>query len=60
MKKLQTTQNAILRSILVIRMIGKVDLGKIYEKTIAKKVRLVARPLKLRYAGHVARDSGDK
>ena len=42
-----------LRSILGIKIIDKITLGKIYEKTKAKKIRAVARTLKFKYAGHI-------
>ena len=59
-QKLQTTQNSMLRYILGIRTIDKVKIQKIFQKTKAKKVWVVAKTLKLRFAGHVIRDSSKK
>ena len=42
LNKLQSTQNSMLRSILGVRMLDKVSLGEIYERTKARKVRVVA------------------
>ena len=60
MKKLQVTQNSMLRNILGVRIKDKVSLEKIYAKTKAKKVWRVAKTLKLRYAGHIARENKAK
>ena len=60
MKKLQVTQNAMLRRLLGIRLADKVNLSKIYEKTKARKARVVARTLKFKYAGHLSRDLKNK
>ena len=49
-----------LRSILGVRMLDKVSLGDIYKKTKPRKVRVVARSLKYKYAGHTIRDLRDK
>ena len=49
-----------LRSILGVRMADKVSLGEIYERTKARKVWVVARSLKFKYAGHTIRDCRDK
>ena len=49
-----------LRSILGIRLKDKTSLVDIYKKTKAKRVRGVAELLKLRYAGHVVRESRQK
>ena len=60
LKKLQVTQNSMLRSILVVRLSDKINLTEIYEKTNTKKVRVTARVQKFKYAGHIARDRKDK
>ena len=59
-QKLQTTQNAMLRYILGISTKDKINLQKIFLKTKAKNVWGVANLQKLKYAGHVIRDSGGK
>ena len=60
LKKLQTMQNSMLRSILGLKMIDKIKLGEIFEKTKAKKVRVEPKALKFKYAGHISRDNRDK
>ena len=60
MKKLQVTQNSMLRSILGIRVKDKVSLDKTYSKTKAKRVWGVPKTLKLLYAGHIAREHKNK
>ena len=59
-KKLQVTQNGMLRSLLNIRLKDKVSLADIYNKTNAKKVRVTARVPKFKYAGHAVRDNKEK
>lgn len=56
LKKIQVTQNAMLRSLPGIRLADKIYLGKIFEKMKARKARVVARTLKFNYAGHMVRD----
>jgi len=59
-KKLQVTQNGMLRSLLNIRLKDKVSLADIYSKTNAKKVRVIARVLKYKYAEHTTWDNKEK
>ena len=49
-----------LRSLLDIRLADKINLDKIYEKTKARKARVVARTLIFKYAGHMVRDDKNK
>ena len=51
--KIQTTQNSMLRQLLGIKIKDKVSLEKIYAKTRAKRVGVIAKTLKLKYAGHL-------
>ena len=55
-KKMQTTQNAMLRKILSVRLMDKIRLEDIFRRTKARNVGGVAKLLKYRYAGHVIRD----
>ena len=56
-RKLQTTQNAMLRSIMGIKLSDKTHLQDIYRKTKVRLVGKVAKLLKFRYAGHTMRDT---
>ena len=49
-----------LRSILGIRLKDKMSIEDIYSKTGAKKVGVVAKTFKLKYAGHMIRDNESK
>lgn len=49
-----------MRSLLGIRLADKINLGKIYEKTKARKAPVVARTLKFKYAGYMVRDNKNK
>ena len=53
MKKLQVTQNSMLRSILGIRVKDKVSLDQIYSKTKAKKIWGVVKTLKMLSLIHI-------
>ena len=55
-EKLQTTQNAMIWSILRIKVKDKVRLEQLYTKTKAKPVGVATKLLKYRYAGHTMRD----
>jgi len=54
-KKIQVTQNAMIRSILGIKLSDKVSNEEIY-----KKSGVIARTLKFKYAGHVVREDKTK
>ena len=49
-----------LRSIIGARLTDKVPLGEIYERTQARRVQVVARSLKYKYAGHTIRHNANK
>lgn len=54
-KKLETTFNSMLRSILNIKQRDKISMARIRSKTKTKKISAQALGLKLRYAGHLIR-----
>ena len=56
-QKIQKTQNAMLRSILGLRLKDRVRIEEIFNKSKAKKVGVVTRKLKYKYAGHIVRDT---
>ena len=58
--KLQKTQNAMLRSILQVKLVDKVKTMDIFAKTGAKRVGVVAKKLKYKFAGHMIRDQTTK
>ena len=55
MKKIQVTQNSMIRSILGIRLKDKVSIKTLFDKSKAKKVWAIAKSLKFKYAGHLIR-----
>jgi len=58
--KIQTAQNSMLRQLLGIKLKDKVSLEKIYTKTRAKRVGVIAKTHKLKYAGHLMREWDQK
>ncbi len=56
-QKLGTTQHSMLRNILGIRLKDKTSNSEIFSKTKTKNLIMVIKKLKLKYAGHVARES---
>ncbi len=59
-KKINTTQNATLGNILKIKIEDRVSISEIVKLTKVKKVGRISKRLKLKYAGHIARESGGK
>lgn len=60
LKKLQTTQNSMLKNLLGIRLLDKINVCVIYNKTKAKKAQIVARTLKFKYTSYTVSDNKDK
>lgn len=59
-QKMRVTQNLILRNTLEIRLKDRVRIQSIMTKTNAKAVWVTAKRLKLKFVGHLIRDSGLK
>ncbi len=59
-KRLQQTQNSMLRSILGIRLKDKVKNEIIRKQTGAKNIGYIIKKLKLKYAGHMIRNNSEK
>ena len=56
LKKVQVTQNAMLRNLLGLKLKDKVSITKLFEKTKVRRAGVVARTLKYKYVGHMVRD----
>jgi len=54
-RKIQKTQNAMLRNIQDVRLKDRVKNEEIFKKTKAKKVGVATRKLKYNYAGYIVR-----
>ena len=59
-QKIQKTQNAMLPSILQVRLKDKVSNELILNKTRPKVAEVIARTLKYKYMGHVVREQSHK
>ncbi len=57
---LPTTQNAVIRSILGIRLKDKILVNNMRKQTGAKNIGYKIKKLKLKYAGNMARENSEK
>lgn len=60
LEKLRRTQLAIERSITGTRLADKIKSNKIGERMVTKDIRYIIKKLKLKYAGHVERSTGNQ